>query len=356
MSQSRLSRSVATVIVLAVVAAACSSKPEAPPAPVVVDGSSTVYPISAAAAAEFLKKRPQQMVRVNSSSTGVGLERFCAGQVDVADASRHITQAEAAACASAGVEFIEVPIAYDAISVVVHRANTWATSMTVAELTTLWQSGAQGKVTKWSQVRKGWPDREVHLVGPDDRSGTFDYFNEVITGAAKDSRKDYKPFDDDERLVAAVQADELALGYVGFTYYERQEETLQAVAVDDLDEQIGPGPIEPTVPNVRRGVYRPLSRPLFIYIKVAALARPEVQQFVDFYARFAPEMVERAGGVRLNTGRCQGRCSSTSRSPRWRGPRCSSSSTSTRASRRRWSSAPAASASISANRNCHWNG
>ena len=300
MFESRFARTVSVAVALAAVAAGCSSKPEAPSAPVVVDGSSTVYPISAAAAAEFLKKRPTQTVKVNSSSTGVGFERFCAGQADVADASRHITAAEAAACKASNVEFIEVPIAYDAISVIVHRANTFATSITVAELKTLWQASAQGKVTKWSQVRKGWPETEVHLIGPDDRSGTFDYFNEVVTGSPKDSRKDYKPFEDDERLVAAVQADELALGYVGFTYYERQEEALTAVAVDDLDEQIGPGPIEPTVSNVRRGVYRPLSRPLFIYVKVAALERPEVRQFVDFYARFTPEMVERVGGVRLN--------------------------------------------------------
>ncbi|MEZ5319910.1 MAG: PstS family phosphate ABC transporter substrate-binding protein [Vicinamibacterales bacterium] len=279
---------------------ACGTS-EPPGDPVLVDGSSTVLPFAEAAAGEYLRKHPTRTVRVTLSSTGVGLRRFCAGELDIADASRHITPQEIAACQATGVEFLEIPIAYDAISVVVNRANTWATSMTTAELRALWEPAADGTVTKWSQVRKDWPDREIHLVGPDDESGTFDYFNEVISGAPKASRKDYSPHVDDNEIISAVEADEDALAYVGFTYYEQQEERLDAVAIDDLDEQIGPGPIEPTLTNVQRGVYRPLSRPLFVYVRKSALDRPEVASFADYFVRFATEMVQRAGGAPLTS-------------------------------------------------------
>jgi phosphate transport system substrate-binding protein len=279
-------------------AAACG--PSAPAsAPIVIDGSSTLHPISVEAADQYRKKHPRQEITVGVTSTGVGLKRFCAGELDIADASRHVTADEAAACAAARVDFVELPVAYDAISLIVNRNNTWASSMIVGELKTLWAGPAEGVVTRWRQVREGWPDREIHLVGPDRESGTFAYFNEAISGAPTNSRKDYAGHEDDNDIVKAVEADELALGYVGFTYYMHEAERLKAVAIDDLVEDIGPGPIAPTLENVRRGVYRPLSRPLFIYVRASSLNRPEVQQFVEFYARFAPDIVERAGGVRL---------------------------------------------------------
>jgi phosphate transport system substrate-binding protein len=258
-----------------------------------------VFPLTEAIAADFRQKHPTQVVNVSSSSTGVGLERFCRGELDIADASRPMTQAEVQACASAGVTFIEMPVAYDAICVVVHPSNDWAGSMTTAELKMLWQHEAEGKVTRWSQVRKGWPDRDIRLFGPDGQSGTFDYFNEVINGAAKNSRRDYQGHVDDNRIIAAVEADADALGYVGFTYYEHDRSKLRAVAIDDLDERIGPGAVEPTLNNVGRGVYRPLSRPLFIYIRAASLDRPEVKQFAEFYGRFALDVAGRVGGVSL---------------------------------------------------------
>jgi phosphate transport system substrate-binding protein len=171
--------------------------------------------------------------------------------------------------------------------------------MTVTDLHKLWEPAAEKKVTRRSQIRADWPDREIHLVGPDDQSGTFDYFNEVINGGSKNSRKDFAGHVDDNVIVDTIAADELALGYVGFTHYEKHQADTRALAVNDLDEMVGPGDIAPTLENVRRGIYRPLSRPLFLYIRASALDRPEVKQFVDFYARMANEIVEAVGGVRL---------------------------------------------------------
>jgi phosphate transport system substrate-binding protein len=279
--------------------AACGS-PASPPAAIVIDGSSTVHPISEAVAAEYRKTNAEQPITVGLSSTGVGLRRFCAGEIDIADASRHMTADEIAACAGAGVEFVEMPVAYDAICVIVNRSNTWARSMTVADLKTIWAPAAEGRVTRWRQVRKNWPDEEIHLSGPDAESDMFDFFNEMINGGAKKSRTDYTGHVDDNGIIDAVERDEFALGYVGFIYYAREAERLAAVAVDDLDQLIAPGAIEPALDEISRGMYRPLSRPLFVYVNAASLDRPEMGRFVSYYARFAPEIVERIGGVPLN--------------------------------------------------------
>src|SRR5262245_45058725 len=222
-------------------AGACSS-PEPAGTPIVIDGSSTVHPISTAIADEYRKKHQRQPITVTSSSTGVGLKRFCAGELDVADASRNITDAEMSECAKASVAFVELPIAYDAISIIVNPKNSWASSITVPELKKLWQPAAEGKIKRWNQVRSSWPDKEIHLFAPDDQSGTFDYFNQEITGAPKSSRKDYGPYADHKKIIEAVEADELALGYLSFTYFERenQKDKIKALALDDLDERIGP--------------------------------------------------------------------------------------------------------------------
>ena len=283
------------MLVASLLGTACGS-PEPAGRPIVVDGSSTVFPLSQEAVAEYRKVHSQQVVNVTSSSTGVGLKRFCAGELDLADASRHITAAEIAVCSAAKVEFVELPVAFDAISIVVNRANSWATSITVAELKKLWEPSADGRVKRWSQVRTGWPNREIHLVGPDSESGTFDYFNEVISGGPKSSRKDYAAYVDDNKLMSAVEADELALGYVGFSYFDREKDKAKALAVDDLDEQIGPGAVELNATNVRRGIYRPLSRPLLVYVRASSLDRPEVRQFMEFYLAFESDIVGRAGG------------------------------------------------------------
>jgi phosphate transport system substrate-binding protein len=284
---------------LAVLAFTACSQP-APP--IVIEGSSTLHPITSRAVEQYGKQYGGQAFALRESSTGAGLARFCAGELDIADASRHITRDELAVCEKVNVTFVEVPIAYDAISVVVNKSNTWAASMKVSELKKLWEPSAQGRVTKWSQVRAGWPDREIHLYGPDQQSGTFDYFTEAIVGRAKASRTDFKAEADDTKLAAAVEADELGLAYFGYTYFHDQTDRLRGVSIDDEDDEVGPGPVEPSAINVRRGVYSPLSRTLFLYVKNAALDRAEVKKFVEFYIRLSPELAERAGGVRLNSG------------------------------------------------------
>jgi phosphate transport system substrate-binding protein len=287
-----------SLLALAVTLAGCST----PTAPIVIEGSSTLHPITAQAVKQYGQQHGGQEFTLRESSTTGGLAKFCAGELDIAGASRPIRAEEQAACAKVNVAFIEVPIAYDAVSVVVNRTNSWASEMTVPELKKLWDPAAQGRVTKWNQIRAGWPDREIHLYGPDDQQGTFDYFTEAIVGQAKSSRKDYKSYADYTKLVADVEADELALGYVGYTYFHDQKDRVRGVAINDLDDEVGPGAIEPSAINVRRGVYSPLSRTLFLYVKNAALDRNEVRSFLEFYVRLSPELAERAGGVRLNGG------------------------------------------------------
>src|SRR5262245_3669410 len=262
-------------------AAACAGACGSPAAPILIDGSSTLYPITQQAVQQYAKQRGGQPFEVKESSTGAGLVRFCAGELDIANASRHITADETQACKQKGVEFVEVPIAYDAVSVVVNRSNTWAKSLTVPELKKLWEPAAHGKIVKWSQIHEGWPDREVHLYGPDSQSGTFDYFTEVIVGRPKASRTDYKADADHVQVASAVEADDLGLGYLGYTYFHQREATLRGVPIDDLDNEVGPGPVEPSAINVRRGVYSPLSRTLFLYVKASALDRDEVKRFVE---------------------------------------------------------------------------
>ena len=215
------------------------------------------------------------------------------------DASRPITAQEQGACAGNKVDFIELPVARDAITVIVNARNTWAESMTVAELRTLWAPEADKKVTKWSQVRQGWPNEDIRLFAPGAESGTFDYFTAAINGGARASRKDYMASGDDSTIINGVAADEFALGYVGYGYYERAKDRLKSVGIDDLDDSIGQGAIQPSPQNVGRGVYRPLSRILFIYVNNARVERPEVRALVDDYLRHAGERAAQVGTIAL---------------------------------------------------------
>jgi phosphate transport system substrate-binding protein len=268
-------------------------------APVIqIDGSSTVYPVTEAVAEEF-RRATGARVTVGISGTGGGFQKFCRDEIDVADASRPIAPAEIEACTKTGVEYIEMPVAYDGLAVVVHPTNTWAASMTVAELKKIWEPAAQGAIKRWSQVRDGWPDRELHLFGAGVDSGTFDYFTEVIVGKAKESRGDYTSSEDDNVIVQGVSGDEGALGYFGFAYYEENRDKLKLVAIDDGNEANGAGPIAPSPETVGNGTYRPLSRPIFIYPKVKALARPEVQRFVEFYMKEGVPLVREVGYIAL---------------------------------------------------------
>jgi phosphate transport system substrate-binding protein len=301
----RLQHLVASVLVL-LSFAACgggerpASEQTAAPTVIKVDGSSTVFPITEAIAEEFQKSRTDARVTVGSSGTGGGFQKFCAGETDISDASRPISATELETCGKAGIEFLELPIAYDGLVVVVNPKNTWVQSMTIAELKRLWEPAAAGKVTRWSHVRDGWPDREVHLFGAGVDSGTFDYFTEAIVGKAKQSRGDYTSSEDDNVLVQGIAGDELALGYFGLAYYEQNKDKLKLVPIDDGKPDNGAGPIAPSQETVRNGTYRPLSRPLFIYVSTKSLGRPEVKAFVDFYMEKGHGLVQEVGYVPLS--------------------------------------------------------
>jgi phosphate transport system substrate-binding protein len=291
-----------SLAVAGVVAGACGSSVKGVTGdPIRIDGSSTVYPISMAVAEEFKKENPTATINVVFSGTTAGFEKFCKGETDIQDASRPIEANEIAACKQGNVGYVELPVAHDGLTIIVNPANDWATSMTVPELKALWEPAAQGKIVKWSQVRKGWPDRAVALYGPGSRSGTFDFFTLAIVGQERASRTDYTSSEDDQVIVKGVAENKDAIGYVGYDYFEKHKTTLKAVAIDDLDQEIGPGPIEPSPNTVRRGIYRPLSRPLFIYVNTKRLDRPEMKAFVDFYTRHSEELATKAGCIPLNS-------------------------------------------------------
>lgn len=274
-------------------------KGTATPQVIAIDGSSTVYPITEAVAEEFQKQNPGTRVTVGHSGTGGGFQKFCRSEIVISDASRQIQATELDACQKAGISFIELPIAYDGLAVVVHPKNVWATSMTVTELKKLWEPAAQNKILRWNQIRAGWPDKEIHLFGAGVDSGTFDYFSEVINGKQRSSRGDYTSSEDDNILVQGVSGDEYSLGYMGLAYYEENKGKMKLVAIDDEKPENGAGPILPSMETVRGGTYRPLSRPLFIYVSSAALTRPEVQKFVTYYVESAAPLIKEVGYVPL---------------------------------------------------------
>ncbi|MSO45799.1 MAG: PstS family phosphate ABC transporter substrate-binding protein [Acidobacteria bacterium] len=272
---------------------------EAEPVLITVDGSSTVFPIAEAVAEEFGKANPNMRTpTVGISGTGGGFQKFCRGETDISNASRPIRPAEIEACQKAGVEYIEVPIAYDGLTIVVNPKNTWATTITVAELKTLWSPDAQGKVTRWNQVRPSWPNRDIRLFGAGVDSGTYDYFTEATVGKEGASRGDFTSSEDDNVIVQGVGSDELALGVLPLAYVEANRERLTLVPVDDGKADNGDGPIVPSSETVRNGTYQPLSRPLFVYVARKAADRPEIQQFVEmFFSR--DDLVTEVGYVEL---------------------------------------------------------
>ncbi len=294
------------VVLTAALAAACGGGGNAPgegesssaPTLIQVDGSSTVFPISEAVAEEFQKANPNVRVTVGISGTGGGFQKFCRGETDISDASRPIRPAEIEACQKAGIEYIELPIAYDGLAVVVNPKNAWAETITVDELKTLWSPEAQGKVLRWNQVRPSWPNREIRLFGAGVDSGTYDYFTEAVVGKEGASRGDFTSSEDDNVLVQGVSSDELALGFIPFAYVEQNQGKLKLVPVEDGKADNGAGPISPSAETVRNGTYQPLSRPLFIYVARKAADKPEVQRFVDAFFTSA-ELVREVGYVEL---------------------------------------------------------
>jgi phosphate transport system substrate-binding protein len=283
----------------ALVATAACSAPQEATESIRIDGSSTVYPITEAVAEEFQRAHPDARVTVRISGTGGGFQRFCRGETDISNASRPIKSSEIEACRAAGIAFTELPIAYDGLVVVVNPANTWVDHLTVDELKRIWAPEAQGKITRWSQVRAGWPDRELHLFGPGVDSGTYDYFTEAIVGEEGASRGDFTSSEDDNVLVQGVATDELALGFFGIAYYEQNASRLRAVPIDDGDPANGEGPVAPGIETTKNGTYQPLSRPLLIYVSHRSLEQPALQAFMEFYLTRGGELVEEVGYVPL---------------------------------------------------------
>ena len=248
-----------------------------------IDGSSTVYPITEAVAEEFQKAKKNAIkVTVGISGTGGGFKKFCRDELDISDASRPITQSEMADCKAAGVDYIEMPVAFDALTIVINPKNTFLKEATVAEMKTLWEPAAQGKIMKWNQVNPAWPDAPIKLFGPGADSGTFEYFTEAMVGKAKSSRGDYTASEDDNVLVQGVSRDVNALGYFGYAYYAENTGKLKALPV--VSPKTGKA-VEPSPASVENASYQPLSRPIFIYVKAKSLEKPEVKEFVEFYMK-----------------------------------------------------------------------
>lgn len=266
---------------------------------ITIDGSSTVYPATEAVAEEFSKQHKDVKITVGISGSGGGFKKFVRGEIDISNASRPIDQSENELARENGIEYIEIPVAFDGLSVVVNPRNTWVDYLTVAELKKIWEPAAQEKITRWNQVRKEWPNEELHLYGAGVASGTFDYFTEVICGKAKKSRGDYTSSEDDNVLVQGVATDRLALGYFGLAYYEKNKDKLKLVPIDDENDANGKGPILPTPDNVEKGLYQPLARPLFIYVNKKSSEREEVQKFVEFYLKNAAQLVKEVGYIPL---------------------------------------------------------
>jgi phosphate transport system substrate-binding protein len=256
-----------------------------------IDGSSTLYPITEAVAENFqTSKKGAVKVTVGVSGTGGGFAKFCRGEIDIANASRPIQKKEMRACNKAGVQYVELPVAFDALTVVVNPKNGWSKTMTVEELKKMWEPEAQGKIKKWSQLNQNWPDEAFKLYGPGPASGSFDYFTHAIVGEVKSSRHDFTAFEDHNVLIEKVAADKNALAFVGFGYYMENQEKVRAVAIDN-----GGGGVLPSDETIEDGTYQPLSRPIFIYVNMKAAEKPEVKEYVTFYMKNASTLVK---GVR----------------------------------------------------------
>jgi phosphate transport system substrate-binding protein len=243
-----------------------------------IDGSSTVFPISQAIAEEFMKTNKEVRVTVGESGSSNGLKKLIGGEIDIADSSRKIKEQEVTDLKAKSLEAIEMPIAYDGITVVVNKKNTFAKDITVAELKKIWEKDS--KVKLWSEVRAGWPEKEIKLFGPGSASGTFEYFTEAINGKAKEGRSDYTPSEDDNVLVKGVAGDEFAMGYFGFSYYEENKATLTALSIKKDDASPA---VAPTYETIKDLSYKPLARPIYIYPLKSAIAKPEVKEFLKFY-------------------------------------------------------------------------
>lgn len=290
-------RLVAAITVLLILAAACgrsagTGASESLTGTINADGSSTVFPVTQAIAEEWQAEAPNVNVSVGTSGTGGGFQKFCAGETDISDASRPIKEEEAAICQQNGVEYVELTVAIDGLSVLVNPENDFVSCLTVDELKKVWEPNSS--VKNWMDIRAGFPDRPLALYGPGTDSGTFDYFTGEIVGEEGASRSDYTASEDDNVLVRGIAGDENALGYFGFAYYEQNQDKLKVVEVDG-----GEGCIEPTRSTIESGEYAPLSRPLFIYVSKESAGREEVAAFVDFYLETMNDILADVGYIEV---------------------------------------------------------
>ena len=261
---------------------------------IAIDGSSTVYPVTEAMAEEYRTEQPNVDITIGVSGTGGGFQKFGRGEIDIANASRSITEEEKAIAAENNIDYVELEVAYDGLAVVVHPGNDWVDCITVEELRMIWEPEAQGNLTRWNQIRPEWPDEEIHLFGPGVASGTFDYFTEAVVGESGSSRGDFTASEDDNILVQGVAGDKYGLGFFGLAYFEENQDKLKMVAVDG-----GSGCVEPSVETVSNGTYAPLSRPLFVYVNSSSLQNPMVVDFINFYLDEASGLLDDVGYVPL---------------------------------------------------------
>jgi phosphate transport system substrate-binding protein len=273
-----------------------TTQSDAQPGEIKIDGSSTVYPITEAVAEEFRAEKPDVKVTVGVSGTGGGFKKFGRGEIDINDASRPIKEKEDSICKANNISYVQLKVAFDGLVIVVNPANNWVTNLTVAELKKIWEPAAQGKITKWNQIRPEWPNEEFHLYGPGVASGTYDYFTEAIVGKSGSSRGDYTASEDDNVLVQGISGDKNGIAFFGLAYYEENKAKLKLVGVDP-----GQGAILPSIETVKSGAYTPLARPVFIYVSDSAAKKNEVKEFVKFYLSSAASLVQDVGYIPLST-------------------------------------------------------
>ncbi len=283
-----------TLIASAVAAAALLACGSSWAQSVKVDGSSTVFPVTEAVAEEFQKANRNLKVTVGISGTGGGFKKFCRGETDIQNASRPILAGEMKDCRAAGVQYVELPVAFDALTVVVHKENPLK-EISIDDLKKMWEPGAQGKVMRWKDANPAFPDAPLQLFGAGSDSGTFDYFTEAVTGKSKSSRGDFTASEDDNVIVQGVSRSRNAMGFFGFAYYEENKDKLRGLSISWK----GGKAVEPSAANVLNGSYQPLSRPIFIYVNAKSLAKPEIKAFAEFYMKNAPKLVSEVKYVPL---------------------------------------------------------
>ncbi len=282
------------IIPVALLMLACGNNSKNKQSSIRIDGSSTVFPVTEAMAEEFRSVEPGIDITIGVSGTGGGFQKFGRGEIDIANASRPIKEAEKGIAEENDIDFVELEVAYDGLAVVIHPENDWVECITVEELKKIWEPAAQGNIKRWNQIRPEWPDQEIHLFGPGVASGTFDYFTEAVVGESGSSRGDYTASEDDNILVQGVAGDKYGLGFFGLAYYEENKDKLQIVAVNG-----GEGCVEPTMETVSEGTYAPLSRPLYVYVNSSSLENQAVIDFMTFYLEEAAGLMKDVGYIPL---------------------------------------------------------